>query len=168
MAKDDLDNIIKCLPVGTAIESSRFFRRDLALKVGGFDKDVVFYEEAILPHKIEELGYNVRARINAYILHHEENLTLGNLPRKRYYYARPAHAYLRRYERHKHIREQISLIHRLKIFMMNRRFGANPSLALGVLAMKLLEYVVSAIGYIAGSLASEGRGCAFTVEGGER
>ena len=110
----------------------------------------MFYEEATLPHKIEELGYNVRARIGAYIIHHEEDLTLRNLLRKRYYYARSAHAYLRRYGSCRHVREQISLIHRLKIFVMNKRFWTNPSLTLGVLTMKLLEYVVSAIGYIVG------------------
>lgn len=138
--------------VGTPIESPRFFRRDLALKVGGFDEDVVFYEEATLPHKIEELSYNVRARINAYILHHEEDLTLRGLLRKRYYYARSAHAYLRRYGSCRHVREQISPVHRLKIFLMNKRFWTNPSLALGVLTMKLLEYVASAIGYMAGRI----------------
>jgi len=144
---------------GTPIESPRFFRKDLALKTGGFDEDIVFYEEATLPHKIEELGYNVRARINAYILHHEEDLTLRNLLRKRFYYARSMHTYLRRYRSHRHVREQVSLIHRLEIFMLNRRFWTNPTLALGVLTMKLLEYVASAIGYIAGRIGiSESKG----------
>ena len=88
----------------TPIESPRFFRRDIALKAGGFDEDMIFYEEATLPHKIEKLGYNIKARINAYILHHEEDLTLRRLLKKRYY-AKTAHNYLKGYG---------SLIYRLK------------------------------------------------------
>ena len=53
------------LYTGTPIKSLRFFRKDIALKAGGFDEDIVFHEEATLPYKIEKLGYNVRARINS-------------------------------------------------------------------------------------------------------
>ena len=134
----------------TPIESPRFFRRDIALKAGGFDEDMTFYEEATLPHKIEKLGYNIKARINAYILHHEEDLTLRRLLKKRYYYAKTAHSYLKRYGNRKHIKNQISPIYRLKLFMLNKRFWANPTLAIGVLTMKLLEYTISIIGFITG------------------
>ena len=133
---------------GTPIESPRFFRRDIALEVGGFDEDLIFYEEATLPYKIEKQGYNVKARVNSCILHHEENLTLRKLLRKRYHYAKSAYIYLKRYESYKYVQKQISPIHRLKIFMLNGKFWANPILALGVLIMKFLEYIVSTLGYI--------------------
>lgn len=47
--------------IGTLIDSPRFFRRDIAVEVGGFDEDLVFYEEAILAHKIERAEYWARA-----------------------------------------------------------------------------------------------------------
>ena len=144
--------------VRTPIESPRFLRRDLAIKAGGFDEDIVFYEEATLPHKIEKLGYDIRTRANAYILHHEENITLRKLLRKRYHYAKSAYTYLKRYKSRKYVQEQISPIYRLKLFMLNERFWANPTLALGVLTLKLLEYIVSALGYIAGRLVVKNEG----------
>lgn len=136
---------------GTPIESPRFFRRDLALVVGGFDEDVVFYEEATLPLKLEKLGYSVRARASTPILHHEEDLTLARLLRKRYYYARTARRYLEKYGRtHRdHVGVQVSPIHRYRLFLANKRFWSNPRLAVGVLTLKTLEYMASLLGYLA-------------------
>ena len=131
---------------GTPIESPRFFRRDLALKAGEFDEDIVFYEEATLPHKIEKLGYNVRARINSHILHHEENFSLTRWLRKKYYYGRTVKAYKARYPEQGS--RQTSLPYRLSLFLKNRRFWSKPSLALGVLLLKTLEYLTAGLGYI--------------------
>jgi hypothetical protein len=135
---------------GTPIESPRFFMKDLALQVGGFDEDVVFYEEATLPLKLERLGYNVRARISSPILHHEEDLTLVKLLRKRYYYAKTARKYLEKYK-HAHenyISIQVNPLYRYKLFLTNKRFWNNPRLATGVITLKALEYLVSMLGYL--------------------
>jgi len=70
--------------------------------------------------------------------------------KKKYYYAKTAHNYLKRYGNRKYIKNQISPIYRLKLFMLNKRFWANPTLAIGVLTMKLLEYIISIIGFITG------------------
>jgi len=80
----------------TYIESPRFYRRDLALQVGGFDPAVVFYEEATLAYKLEKMGYK-KTRIKSYILHHEEDLTLRQLIRKKYYYGKTLRKYVARY-----------------------------------------------------------------------
>ena len=122
----------------TPIESPRFFRRDLALKVRGFDEDIVFYEETTLPLKIEKMGYNVRARIRPPILHHEENFSLTKWLRKKYYYGKSAFAYKQRY--HNYALKQISPFYRLKIFLGKRRFYSRPTLALGIIVLKSLEY----------------------------
>jgi len=134
--------------VGTPIESPRFFRRDLALKAGGFDEDVVFYEEATLPIKIEKLGYNVRARINSFILHHEEDFSLMKLLRKKYYYGKTARVYRARYVEYGSM--QMSLLYRFGLFLKNRRFWGKPQLAFSVLLLKLLEYLAAGLGYITG------------------
>ena len=135
---------------GTPIESPRFFRRNIALQAGGFDEDIVFYEEATLPTKIERLGYNVRARINAYILHHEEDFSLAKWIRKKYYYAKTARKYIKKIKNiNKNlINTQINPIYRYKLFLLNKKFWQEPLLALGILILKSLEYISASIGYV--------------------
>jgi len=141
---------------GTPIESARFFRRDLALEAGGFDEDTVFYEEATLPYKIEKLGYNVRARINSYILHHEEGFSLLKWLKKKYYYGRTARIYINKYKDlyNEHIKKQVNPIYRFKLFFLNGRFWKKQHLAIGVIVLKILEYVASILGYINALLKS--------------
>ena len=136
---------------GTPIESPRFFRKDLTLKAGGFDEDIVFYEEATLPHKIERLGYNTRARINAYILHYEGNFSLLEWLKKKYYYGKTFKKYVNRYRftHTRYLETQVNPFHRLRLFLFNRKFWCKPSLAIGVLLLKTLEYFALILGCIA-------------------
>jgi len=135
---------------GSEIESARFFRRDLTLKVGGFDEDVIFFEESTLPQKIEKLGYNVKARIRAEILHHEENFSLLKWLKKKYYYGKTAWNYLKRYEQYRS--KQISPLRRFGLFLGDKRFYSKPLLAMGVLALKSLEYASAGLGYLVGKV----------------
>lgn len=141
--------------VGTFIESARFFRRDLALKVGGFDEDIVFYEEVSLPYKIEKLGYNVRARIESYILHHEENFLLSQWLKKKYYYGKTAKVYLSKYRRY--AEKQVNPLNRLKIFFRSKRFWKRPLLAVGTIILKILEYVAIEMGCLVGQLEQKNK-----------
>jgi len=138
---------------GTEVESARFFRRDLALQVGGFDEDVVFFEESTLPQKIEKLGYNVKARVSAYILHHEEDFSLLKWLKKKYYYGKTGWKYIRRYRQYGS--RQISPLRRFGLFLKDKRFYSKPLLALGVIALKSLEYIASAMGYIVGRISTQ-------------
>ena len=133
---------------GTEIESARFFRKDLALKVGGFDEDVVFFEESTLPQKIEKLGYNVKARVSSCILHHEENFSLLKWLKKKYYYGKTAKIYKAKYGEYGS--KQMSLFYRFGLFFKNKRFWSMPHLAFGVIVLKGLEYLAAGFGYIAG------------------
>jgi len=132
----------------TEIEAARFFRKELVKKVGGYDKDVIFYEDHTLPQKIERLGFNVRKRINAKILHHEENLSLIKYLKKKYYYGRTALKYKENYR--EYANKQISLVYRFSLFSKNRRFYSKPLLALGVVILKLLEYFAAGLGFLVG------------------
>jgi len=140
---------------GTAIESARFFPRELALRAGGYDEDIVFYEEATLPLKIARMGYDVTARINQPIIHHEENLTLIKLLKKKYYYAKTAKKYLKRYP--ELAKNQVSPLKRYWIFISNPKFWKQPHLALAVLGLKTLEYAAAALGYITSLLKINNR-----------
>jgi glycosyltransferase involved in cell wall biosynthesis len=132
---------------GTKIESARFFIKDLVEKVGGYEEDVVFYEESTLPQKIEKLGFNVGVRIKSEILHHE-NISVQRWLKKKYYYGKTAYEYKEKFNQY--ASRQISIFYRFSIFLRNKRFYSKPSLALGVLILKLLEYFAAGLGYMAG------------------
>lgn len=134
--------------VGTEIESARFFRKALVEKVDGFDEEVVFFEESTLPQKIERLGYYVRERIKAEILHHEDNFYLPKWLKKKYYYGKSAWKYVRRYSQCGN--KQVNPIGRFDLFLKNKRFYSKPSLAIGVITLKSLEYELTGFGYLAG------------------
>ena len=128
----------------TEIEAARFFRKDLVLKVNGYDSDIIFYEDHTIPQKIEKLGYNVKARINAVIYHDESNLTFWKHLKKKYYYGKTARKYLRKYTSHS--LKQVNMFYRYSLFLRNRRFYSKPLLAFGVRVLKSLEYVASSLG----------------------
>ncbi len=74
----------------------------------------------ILPQKIEKLGYNVRARIKAEILHHEIDFPLFKWLKKKYYYGKTAWKYVKRYE--KYGTKQISPLKRFGLFLGDKGF----------------------------------------------
>lgn len=131
---------------GTEIESARFFRKDLAEKVGGFDEDIIAFEESTLPQKIEKLGYNVKTRINAEILHHEENFSLWKWLKKKFYYGKNASKYKQKFG--KYASKQVSIFYRFSIFLKNKRFYSKLVLAVGVIVLKILEYLSAGLGYL--------------------
>jgi len=133
---------------GTEIESARFFRKDLVEKVGGYEEDVVFYEESTMPQKIEKLDYNVKLRINSYILHHEHDFNLIKWLKKKYAYAKTVGIYSKKYK--DYASKQASASYRYSLFFKNgnwKFFLSKPLLALSTLVLKSLEFVVSGIGY---------------------
>jgi glycosyltransferase involved in cell wall biosynthesis len=129
---------------GTPIESPRFFRKKLALKAGGYDEEIIFYEEATLPIKIQRLGYHIHARIKSYILHHEENFTLKRWIQKKYYYGKTLKKYVSKYKELASI--QTSSAQRILIFLRNKSFLSKPHLAIGVLILKTLEWLAIKLG----------------------
>jgi glycosyltransferase involved in cell wall biosynthesis len=124
---------------GTKIESARFFRKKFVAQVGGFDEDIVAYEEAILPFKIEGIGMNVNARITSYIFHIEEGFKIGAWLQKKRYYAETAQTYLKRYRELASL--QLSVSYRLKIILGNWKYLIkHPVLSVGLFILKLLEF----------------------------
>ena len=133
----------------TEIESARFFRKELVEKVRGYEEDVVFYEESTLPQKIEKLGFNVRVRIKSEILHHE-TISIQKWLKKKYYYGKTAYKYKEKFNQY--ASKQISIFYRFSIFLGDKRFYSKPSLALGVLILKLLEYFSAGLGCLIGEV----------------
>jgi glycosyltransferase involved in cell wall biosynthesis len=129
---------------GTKIESARFFVRKHVLEVGGFDEDIVTYEESTLPQKLEQHGYKVNVRIKSLILHDEDRFDIGKWLRKKQYYSDTLKIYAERYP--EYAAEQLVVKNRIKIFLSNgnwKRLIRHPIPAFGVFVLKALEYAYS-------------------------
>jgi glycosyltransferase involved in cell wall biosynthesis len=129
---------------GSKIESARFFMSKFVTQVGGFDEEIVIYEEATLPRKIEDIGLNVNARISSPILHDEEGFNLGKWLHKKRYYSVTAGLYSKRYR--EYAKMQMSIFYRVHIFFANGNWKIlmrHPILSTGIFVLKALEFVFS-------------------------
>ncbi len=134
--------------LNTDIESARFFPSKLIKKVGGFDEGLIFFEEATLPKKIENLNFNVHAHINSVIFHHEENFNLIDWLKKKKYYGKTMKVYKDKFPEDS--KNKSSLLYRFKLYLSDRRFYSKTLLAFGVIILKFLEYLFAGLGYIFG------------------
>lgn len=128
---------------GTEIESARFFNRELAISVGGFDESIVFYEESTLPQRIQAAGFTVQKRISSIILHHEPYFSLFRWLKKKYYYGGTAKHYAIKYRMY--AQKQTSISYRLSILLRNGRWSLlwKMHLTLGVFLLKTLEFLAT-------------------------
>jgi glycosyltransferase involved in cell wall biosynthesis len=140
-------NFERSFYAGTVVESARFFPTNIVKAVGGFEENLVFFEESTLPYKIQRKGYTVSARIKSSILHHEENFSLSNWLRKKFDYGKTVQAYTQAYGDYSQMQTAIWL--RFGLFARDReRFCSKPRLALSIIILKSLEYLATALGHV--------------------
>ncbi len=138
--------------VGTRIESARFFRKSDVVKVGGFEEDIIFFEESLLPQKIiSELHLNCNQWIQSHIDHQEGNICIFSWLKKKFYYGKSLNMYKKR------VKEigiesvqlwQMWILSRYMIFFREKRFYSRPFLAFWVLILKTLEFGAGGIGLL--------------------
>jgi glycosyltransferase involved in cell wall biosynthesis len=138
---------------GSVVESARFFTKELVERVGGYDDSVIFFEESVLPQKIERQGYIVTARVMSEILHHEEGFSLWQHLKKRYYYGKTTHEY--RNKNPKYYKKQYGLRYRVQLFLKDNRFGRRPLLGISVLLLKALELSFNELGALSTRLSKD-------------
>jgi glycosyltransferase involved in cell wall biosynthesis len=129
---------------GTKMESPRFFVRKYVLEVGGFDEDIITYEESTLPQKLMQHGYKVNARIGSHILHNEDNFEINRWLHKKRYYSGTLKIYTERYP--EYAKEQLGVKNRMKVFLSNgnlKKLLRHPIAGFGVFVLKALEYAYS-------------------------
>jgi glycosyltransferase involved in cell wall biosynthesis len=129
---------------GTKVESARFFRTNQVIEVGGFDEEVVMYEESTLPQRIERIGLNTAVRISAFIIHDEGNFKLKNWLRKKRYYSQTGKIYTQKYQSYS--QQQLGLSYRAGIYVRNKNWITlmkHPILSIGLVILKSLEFIVS-------------------------
>lgn len=129
---------------GTKIESARFFPKNIVLQVGGFDDDLIAYEESTLPQKIEANGYKVDERINSCIFHNEGKIKLRSWLSKKKYYSESLKRYKQRYKIYSHYQLTVSM--RARLFVTNGNWITlvkHPLLTIGLVTFKILELISS-------------------------
>jgi uncharacterized membrane protein YbaN (DUF454 family) len=97
-----------------------------------------------LPQKIEKLGYNVKARVNAWILHREDDFKLNIWLRKKFYYGKSIAKYKKKFR--EYASKQLSISYRILVYIKNKEFYSKPILAVGVILLKVLEFIAIEIG----------------------
>jgi glycosyltransferase involved in cell wall biosynthesis len=129
---------------GTKVESARFFRTNQVIQVGGFDEEVIMYEESTLPQRIEKIGLKTAVRVSSFIIHDEGNFKLKNWLKKKRYYSQTANIYTQKYKSYS--RQQLGVANRTGIYVRNKNWITlmkHPVLSIGLVILKGLEFFVS-------------------------
>lgn len=121
----------------SSIEAARIFDRKTFLKLDGFDENLIAAEDWDLTQRAAKFGKI--GRIKAKIIHHEENLSIVNHLKKKYYYAKDIHRYAQKHPDKFSTQAGFS---RLLVFVKNwKKLIADPVHGIGVLILKSLEYL---------------------------
>lgn len=126
------------------IELARFYKADVFQKLGGFDTQLTGPEDYDLFYRAQKKY--LFGRIKAYILHHEEKLSLLKLLRKKYYYAYHGANYA---DKHPElILTQGTIIWRRAYLRNWRKFLQQPMIGGLFIVTRVLETCAALWGYI--------------------
>jgi len=131
-------------------DAARFFKKSIFIKIRGYDETITGPEDWDLPDRIREAGYKI-GRSSEKIYHHEQDISLQALFRKKFYYGLNAHKYLSKH--------RISVISPKTVYFLRPLFYKNwmklvksPNLALAMVCMLSVELIAGGLGYIIGRL----------------
>jgi glycosyltransferase involved in cell wall biosynthesis len=127
------------------IEAARFIKKVLVEEVWWFEEDIIFYEEFLLPQKIEENWYNMKHVLDNYVTHDFYDFTLWLYLKKKFYYGKTLASYV---EKSPLSWKQLSIIWRYKMFLTHRTFYTRMDLWAWLLVLKTLEFLFWWLGYI--------------------
>ena len=134
----------RSLYAGSKIESPRFYQKGIVDLVGGFDEDIISFEESTISYKLYEIGIKKIVRINHYIFHDEEGFSFRRWLKKKKYYQTTSDLYSKKYP--KLAKFQFSVKYRLKIFTSEGRWKIllkHPILTIGLIILKSSEYLAT-------------------------
>lgn len=126
------------------IEVARVFKREVFFKYGGYDSKLTGPEDYDLPYRISKKYKIGRGKI--YILHHEENLSLLKLLKKKYYYAQKGAFYAKKHP--ELLRTQGNTLFRKSYFRNWRKFLKNPVDGICFIFVRIFETITAISGYI--------------------
>ena len=132
------------------IEAARFFLAVPFVEIGGFDETMPAGPEDWDLHERFRSRNPSIARTEAYIHHDEGELRLRELMQKKFYYGKGMPDYVRKHP--ERARSQLRVI-RPAFASQWRELAASPTIAAGMLAMRVCEFGAGAAGFVAGALA---------------
>lgn len=128
----------------SSIELARFYSKKVFFEFKGFDKNLTGPEDYDLFYRISK-KYPI-GRIRSYILHHEEDLTLSKLLKKKFYYANMGAGYA---EKHPELIKTQGTIFFRKTYLKHwKKFMRNPVIGFCFLFTRILETIFAVSGYI--------------------
>jgi len=132
------------------MEAARFFPRKIFDEMSGYDESGTGAEDYDLPQRIEyKYGKKLIKSIDAFIYHDERDMTLWKSCKKRFYYGQNMNRYKSVKENSEKFKKQSSIFQRYKLFFSHpSRLFANPLIAMGMLTMKMCEFVCGGAGMI--------------------
>lgn len=129
------------------IEVARAFEKKIFFEIGGYDEKLTGAEDYDLPYRISK-KYKI-GRIKEYLLHHEKDLSLFILLKKKYYYAQKSILYA---DKHPELIKLQGTIFFRKAYLINwRRFLKQPFIGFLFLITRFLTMIAAILGYIKGA-----------------
>lgn len=132
-------------------DAARFFSRKIFNEVGGYDESITGPEDWDLPDRVKEAGFKI-ARSTEVVYHHEQEISLLTLFKKKFYYGLNAHKYL---SKHK-----IPVISPKTVYFLRPLFYKNwtklvrhPVLSISMICMLLVELIGGGLGYVVGRIS---------------
>lgn len=131
-------------------DAARFFSKKVFEKEEGYDETITGPEDWDLPDRIRERGFKI-GRSTEKIYHHEQDISLIILFKKKFYYGLNAHKYLSKH--------QIPIIGAKTIYFLRPLFYKNwiklfrhPVLSLAMTLMLVVELIGGGLGYLIGRI----------------
>jgi glycosyltransferase involved in cell wall biosynthesis len=125
-------------------EAARFFNKEVFESFGGYDEEITGTEDCELQARIEKRGYRI-AHANVFILHHEEERSLKDYIKKRYYYVKSGKRYLRKHPQ-RALRQFVPIkrshLKHWKLFLRN------PLYTLGLIMFRICDAIVFLAGIL--------------------
>ena len=126
------------------IESSRFFKRDVLMKLKGYDPELEFGEDKDIDLRIRLDEYRI-GRVKAFIKHNEGILRLQKMIEKKYQYGKTLGQYAKKHPRE--LKQQLKIAR--PAFKKNwRKLARDPQHALGIICLKACELGALELGSI--------------------
>jgi glycosyltransferase involved in cell wall biosynthesis len=127
------------------IESARFFRRDVFLKLGGYDASLVLHaDDYDMQKRLNDAGYTT-GRIKAVEWHIDEIDSLKITFLKSFYYGMNSYEYMKKFPAYS--TKQLFPV-RSAYFRNWKMFLEYPGLAIGLVIFKVVQYASATTGLI--------------------
>jgi len=127
------------------IEAARFYRKEVFEKMGGFDESLTGPEDWDLSDRVRKL-YKI-ARIKSYIIHDEGKLSLLELLKRKFYYARSVKNYISKNKRNVISSKTLPILR--PVFYKNPvKIISHPILFIAMILMLSLEIIAGFFGFL--------------------